>query len=60
LDDIFAAGKQRLMTVAGVDEVAARNLIHWYGDAVNRRLVERLRKADVNFKSLPGQPPAAK
>jgi hypothetical protein len=28
----------------------ARNVTHWYGDPVNRKLVRRLAKAGVNFK----------
>jgi DNA ligase (NAD+) len=50
LDEIFAAGKERLMKVASVSESTARHLAHWQGDRVNQKLVARLRKADVNFK----------
>ena len=38
------------MKLEGVTEVMARNLTHWHGDPVNRKLVRRLGKADVNFK----------
>lgn len=50
LDELFAAGRERLVTLAGVTEVLARSLTHWYGDPVNRKLVQRLAKAGVNFQ----------
>ncbi len=50
LDDLFAAGREHLVTLDGVTEVLARSLTHWYGDPVNRKLVRRLAKAGVNFK----------
>ena len=50
LDALFATGRERLMKLAGVTEVMARSLTHWYGDPVNRKLVRRLEKAGVNFK----------
>lgn len=51
VDTVFAAGAPRLMKEAGVSEAVAENLVCWYGDSVNRRLVKRLEKAGVNFKS---------
>lgn len=50
LDDLFAAGAKHLIAAAGVDEAAAQNIIRWHSDSLNRKLVDRLRKADVNFK----------
>lgn len=50
LEEVFATGRERLATLEGVTEIAARNLAHWYGDPVNRKLVRRLAKAGVNFK----------
>ena len=50
LDELFAAGRERLVTLAGVTEVLACSLTHWYGDPVNRKLVQRLAKAGVNFQ----------
>jgi DNA ligase (NAD+) len=53
LEDLFAAGRERLTTLAGVTEVMARSLTHWHGDPVNRKLVQRLAKAGVNFQINP-------
>jgi NAD-dependent DNA ligase len=51
VDDILAAGPERLMKQAAVSEAIARSIACWYGDSVNRRLVRRLQKAGVNFKT---------
>ncbi len=51
LDALFATGRDRLMKMAGVTEVLARSLTHWHGDPVNRKLLRRLEKAGVNFKT---------
>jgi DNA ligase (NAD+) len=51
LDALFATGRERLMKLAGVTEAMARSLTHWQGDPVNRKLLRRLEKAGVNFKS---------
>lgn len=51
LDALFATGRERLMKLPGVTEVMARSLTHWHGDPVNRKLIRRLEKAGVNFKS---------
>ena len=53
VDDIVAAGPERLLKQAGVSEAVARSIAHWYGDIVNRRLVRRLQRAGVNFKTGP-------
>ena len=50
LEELFALGRERLAKLDGVTEVMARNLTHWHGDPVNRKLVRRLAKAGVNFK----------
>ncbi len=50
LDELFAIGRERLATLEGVTDVLARSLTHWYGDPVNRKLVQRLAKAGVNFQ----------
>lgn len=50
LDALFSTGRERLMKLEGVTEVMARNLTHWHGDPVNRKLVRRLEKVGVNFK----------
>ena len=51
LEDLFAMGRERLLKLDGVTEVMARSVTHWYGDPVNRKLVKRLEKAGVNFKT---------
>ena len=51
LEDLFAMGRERLAKLDGVTEVMARSVTHWYGDPVNRKLVKRLEKAGVNFKT---------
>ena len=51
LDDIFAASAEQLMEAGDIGEVIARSLIHWWGDSQNKKLVERLRKVGLNFKS---------
>jgi DNA ligase (NAD+) len=50
LEDLFATGRERMTKLAGVSELTARALTHWYGDPINRRLVRRLAKAGINFK----------
>jgi DNA ligase (NAD+) len=59
LDDVFASSAERLMEADDIGEVIARSIVQWWGDSTNRRLVERLRKAGVNFKSELYQPQAA-
>jgi len=41
-----------------VGEVIAKSVVQWHGDQRNRELLERLRKAGVNFKSELFQPKA--
>jgi DNA ligase (NAD+) len=58
LDDVFAAGLNQLLECEDIGEVIAQSIIQWHGDARNRKLLERLRKADVNFQSALYQPRA--
>jgi len=51
LDDVFAAGVDQLLGCEDVGEVIANSVVQWHGDKRNQDLVERLRKAGVNFKS---------
>jgi DNA ligase (NAD+) len=51
LDDVFAAGVDQLTGCEDVGEVIAQSVVQWCGDARNRKLVERLRKAGLNFAS---------
>lgn len=51
LDDLLAASVDQLTQCEDVGEVIASSIVQWTGDPRNRKLVERLRKAGVNFKS---------
>src|SRR5438045_8732050 len=51
LDDIFAVSAEQLMEAEDIGEVIAKSLTQWYSDSHNKKLVERLRKAGLNFKS---------
>ena len=56
LDDVFAASVEHLTDCEDVGEVIANSVIQWHGDGRNRKLVERLRRAGVNFTSELLQP----
>jgi DNA ligase (NAD+) len=47
----LAAGTEQLTATEDIGEVIARSLVQWFTDGRNRRLVERLRKAGLNFSS---------
>jgi DNA ligase (NAD+) len=51
LDRVLDAGAERLMEADDIGEVIAQSIVRWQGDSVNRRLVERLRQAGLNFQS---------
>jgi DNA ligase (NAD+) len=51
LDDVFAASTEQLLHCEDVGEVIAHSIIQWHGDSRNQKLLDRLRKANVNFKS---------
>lgn len=51
VDAVFAAGGPRLMKDGGVSEAVAQSIVRWHSDSVNRRLVKRLEKLGLNFKS---------
>jgi len=59
LDEIFAASVDQLTDCEDVGEVIAQSIVQWHGDESNRKLLERLRKAGLNFKSELHQPKAA-
>lgn len=59
LDDIMAASAEQLMEAEDIGEIIARSIAQWSGDSRNKNLVERLRKAGVNFKSELYKPRAA-
>ena len=51
LDDVFGASVDQLTACEDVGQVIATSIVQWHGDDRNRKLIERLRKAGVNFKS---------
>jgi DNA ligase (NAD+) len=59
VDELFAAGPERLAEVADVGEVIARSVTQWYRENRNRQLLERLRQAGLNFRSSLFSPAAA-
>ena len=59
LDDVFATSTAQLTEIDDVGEVIAHSLVQWHGDARNRKLIERLRQAELNFKSALYNPSAA-
>jgi DNA ligase (NAD+) len=59
LDDLFATSVERLQEVNEVGEVIAESIFHWHDDPVNRKLVDRLRAAGLNFNSALYNPSAA-
>jgi DNA ligase (NAD+) len=58
LDDLFAASVDQLTHCEDVGEVIANSVVRWHGDERNRKLLERLRKAGINFNSELFQPRA--
>jgi len=58
LDDVLAAGVDQLTECEDVGEVIAQSVVQWHGDPRNHKLVERLRKAGLNFNSQLYQPKA--
>jgi DNA ligase (NAD+) len=59
LDDVFATSGGQLTEIEDVGEVIAHSLTQWHGEAANRKLIERLRKAGLNFNSALYNPSAA-
>jgi DNA ligase (NAD+) len=51
LDDLMKASETQLKEVEEVGGVIAASVAGWFGEAQNRRLVERLRQAGLNFVS---------
>jgi DNA ligase (NAD+) len=51
LDDLMHASFDTLNAVEDIGEVIATTVVHWFGDARNRQLIERLRRNGLNFGS---------
>jgi len=58
LDDVFATSIDQLTECEDVGEIIAYSVVQWHGDERNRKLIERLRQAQINFKSELYQPRA--
>ncbi|PYJ00970.1 MAG: DNA ligase (NAD(+)) LigA, partial [Verrucomicrobia bacterium] len=59
VDDVFAARVDQLAEVEDVGDVIAQSITRWYAEDRNRKLIERLRQAGLNFRSSLYQPAAA-
>jgi hypothetical protein len=59
LDDLRQASLEQLTAVEDVGEVIADSVFRWFNDSRNRELLERLRKAGLNFESELYRPEAA-
>src|SRR5262249_39406725 len=59
LTDLFAADGNPLTDCEDIGEVSAQSMVQWYGDPQNRKLIEKLGKAGLNFQSELYKPGAA-
>lgn len=59
LDNLMDQPLERLNEIEDVGGIIAQSLFHWFGERRNHDLIERLRKAGLNFKSALYQPEAA-
>ena len=51
LDELLHVSVEQLTEVEDIGGVIAQSVVQWFGDARNRQLIERLRKAGLNFES---------
>ena len=59
MDQLMDASEEQLVAIDDVVEVIAASVHHWFGDPENRKLIEVLRKAGLNFESALYQDAAA-
>jgi DNA ligase (NAD+) len=59
LDDLRTAGVEQLAAVNDVGAVIAKSVFQWMNDNRNKALIERLRRAELNFQSALFNPDAA-
>ena len=59
MDQLMDASEEQLVAINDVGEVIAASVHHWFGDPENRKLIEVLRKAGLNFESALYQDAAA-
>ena len=51
LDDLMNATKEQINAIPEIGDVIAESIFQWFSNPKNKQLVERLRKAGLNFKS---------
>ncbi len=59
LNDLMDAGAPELTAIRDVGEITAAAVVGWFSDPLNHKLIERLGKAGLNFRSELYQPAAA-
>ena len=59
MDQLMDASEEQLVAIDDVGEVIAASVHHWFGHPENRKLIEVLRKAGLNFESALYQDTAA-
>ena len=59
MDQLMDASEEQLVAIDDVGEVIAASVHHWFGHPENRKLIEVLRKAGLNFESALYQDAAA-
>src|SRR5258706_6714669 len=59
LDEIARAGEDELKGIDEVGEVIAQSVAQWFSEERNQKLIERLGRAGLNFRSELYQPRAA-
>ncbi len=59
MDELMDASERELVAIDDVGEVIARSVHGWFSEPDNRALVQRLRKAGLNFESSLYRPEAA-
>ncbi len=60
LDDLMNASKEQINAIPDIGDVIAESIFQWFSDPKNRQLIERLRKAGLNFKSSLYSPAASR
>jgi DNA ligase (NAD+) len=51
LDDLMNASKEQINAIPEIGDVIAESIYQWFRNPKNRDLIERLRRAGLNFKS---------
>jgi DNA ligase (NAD+) len=57
LDDIFAASAEQLQKTDDIGAVIARSIANWWSEPRNKKVIDELKKAGVNFRSELYKPP---